>query len=145
MIEHLPESFDFYHLGRVERAEPESDSSFDLEKTLQEESSAWGYRVHGDAPALVVLLFDRVHDSSVYMELGNILASRIATGLSAGRVGVGVMISPPQALSVSQIRKLTLNRQEPLHRRYFHRFGADRTVAVDALILPVPSEGTGNA
>lgn len=103
----MPASFAFYHLGVVEPMGPASavsDDSYEREP-LPEDCSAVSFQIQGDFSGNLAILFDNGLDPSVYVEMGNVIASRFVTGL-AREQGMDVMISPPQSLSVAQLERL---------------------------------------
>src|SRR4051794_8579843 len=105
----LPDGFDFYHLGRVETREGSPFPLFDLESALLGNESALSFQLRGDVSGTLLVLFDSrfTHglDTSVYAELGNILASRVADRLNESS-GLDVMISPPQTLGESGLKNI---------------------------------------
>jgi chemotaxis protein CheY-P-specific phosphatase CheC len=138
MLEALPRSFDFYHLGQIELQEDELPSSSDR--------IAIAYTLEGEARGALLLLLDEGLDLSTYSEAGNIIASRLATALSA-RHGLEVTISPPRVLSRAQLQTVLNTGGEKSARSYLHRHGS-RAISLEAVLLSavtVPSEGTGNA
>src|SRR4051794_39611054 len=84
----LPDQFEFYHLGQV--SQQPSHAHLD-------EVCAIAFYLSGDVEAIMILLFSKQLDSSLYSELGNILASQMATQLS-NKSGMDLHISPPQKL-----------------------------------------------
>lgn len=141
MLDALPRSFDFYHLGRIELHDDEATASNDR--------IAVAYSIEGEARAVLVLILEDGLDVSTYSEAGNIIASRLATQL-ATRHGLELTISPPRVLNHSQLTHLlNINKGgEKTARTYVHRQGS-RAIELQAVLLPappvVPSEGTGNA
>ncbi len=125
----FPEQIQLYHLGPVTI---EKNAS----AVAPSELSATDYfplcfSFHGDQRGLLLLLLDRNLDLSLYSELGNLLASAIATELS-NQNGIDVMISPPYSLNESRLRELlAANDSKLIRRTYLHQ-----SVRVEAFILP---------
>lgn len=161
----LPEKFRFYHLGDVKRVDSPSPSRTSLE-SLPEDSELQGLRavafnLKGDVQGTLMILFNQKLDVSTYTELGNVLASKLATRLSEVR-GADVLITPPRNLSPLQleaflikIRKtlssqLIAEKRKPqvVRSRYIHSSvqssgekNISKEIPVDALFVTAPSEG----
>lgn len=77
----FPESFDFYHLGRIDTADTTGAAQPTAREILDElmdpHCAAFVLSGAGEK-AYLLLFFDGHLDSSVYAEAGNILASRMA-------------------------------------------------------------------
>ena len=98
-FEHLfPDSFAFYHLGRVERSEVPT-----WELSLAGKVG-FAFRIQGELQGLFLVFFDESLDASLYSEIGNTLASRIATTLSKN--GSIVLISPPRRIGLESAKQL---------------------------------------
>ena len=107
----FPESFEFYHLGNVEKQLPISSvQSLELDGR-----SGVSFNLYGDTTGLIVFLFEEGLDVSTYTEMGNVLASRMATQLSIQQ-GWDVMISPPRFLNSAQLRSQLLPPLQALER-----------------------------
>jgi len=130
----LPQRFEFYHLGEVELMEVNEPIS---------DATAVGFRLYGDLSALVIVLFPRALDISTYSELGNVIASRMATQLNTQN-GIEVMVSPPQSIGENQLKQI-IQRVNPITRRTYAHFYMDSVIPVETLVLPTPSEGLGYA
>lgn len=152
LLDSLPEGFDFYHLGRIER----SDSPLagpDLGRAqVSDDRASIAYAIQGEESCLIVLRFDGALDRSMYAEAGNILASQFVADLERRR-GVIAVLSPPRELTPRQLGRLLADpgadTAEPrLTRHYLHRLTDGSSVRLDAVILPASTdstEGTGNA
>lgn len=134
----MPETFDFYHLGKVEARPAEAEDFLDLE-----DSVFMGFRFQGDLNGILIAVFDRGLDLSTYTELGNIIASRFATRLSDAS-SIDVMISPPQTLGEPLFRKLTSAAPSLLSRTYRHLDGK-LSVPIQVLLLPAVAQEAGLA
>jgi hypothetical protein len=139
----LPEAFSFYHLGSVVTCPHPV-----LSPTFEENKTFIGFQLDADIRAILIVAFEKGLDLSLYSEMGNILASRLATEISQ-EIGEDVLLSPPQMLSLGLLRKIlqTPSKDSLIHRRYTHTH-ADTDIAVDAWILPLTSnltEGIGHA
>ena len=135
----LPEHFPFYHLGEVTSRESNE------EPTPDEDSVAISFRMHGDLQGILIVLFERGLDVSLYTELGNIIASQTATRLNQQQA-MDVMISPPRLLAQGQVKNLlgsleNENTKTPRIRRTYLHTNGKVTVSVETLFLPIPSEG----
>lgn len=110
----LPGEFPFYHLGTVTPSDQltERASAPDLES---EGLRAIAFSLYGDYRGVAVVLFEEGRDGSVYTEMGNTLASRVA-----GSLGPMVMISPPIQLSPTQYSHLLSQSGPPVSRLYLH-------------------------
>jgi hypothetical protein len=139
LTEALPaQGFDFYHLGQVLPEAP-GGAPEDLA-----DLRAMAFTLQGESRGVFAVAFDRALDASTYTELGNVLASRFADGLSRAR-GHAVLISPPRELEGSRLAALAALSRGPVIRRAYLHVHNGVAVRVEALILPVPSEGTANA
>ena len=109
----LPGEFAFYHLGTVR---PETSVASAFPTNLEALGlKAVAFSIYGEARGVAVAIFARDTDESMFIELGNTLASRFADALAAGR-GI-VMVSPAVPLSTSQYGSL-LSQAAPVTRRY---------------------------
>jgi hypothetical protein len=148
----LPEGFDFYHLGKVEPAPNLTDVEGELD--IEPQHMLWdslsedvkiGYRIHGDVDGVLVIGFEQGLDLSTYMELGNVIASKIVTALSA-KDGLDALISPPQQLTQKTLERLARPDGPVEHRIYLHRNGMEVHAVHVFLALAQPApEGTSNA
>ncbi|MGZ3699950.1 MAG: chemotaxis protein CheC, partial [Bdellovibrionota bacterium] len=103
------------------------------------------FSFEGEARGLILAIFERTVDISAYTELGNILASQTADRLSR-ELGGAVLISPPKLLSEGATRGMIARaaKGEWIHRSYTHLHGR-AIVPVEIVVIPIPSEGVGNA
>src|SRR4051812_46540740 len=91
----LPDAFDFYQLGRVSLAgQAVSNASF-LAAELEGQARV-AFTLKGDLAGLLVLAFDSGLDLSTYMEMGNIIASRLVTAVTQNGK-LDVLLSPPES------------------------------------------------
>jgi hypothetical protein len=136
----LPASFPFYHLGEVRAAEgmAADQSAFDLSRSI-----GIGFSLLGDARGLILMVFNSTLDLSIYTEIGNTIASKIATQLSVSD-GVGVMISPPRSLTPDQVARLMSGRTPLIQKTYTH-VHRDDAVPILVWALPEIQEELGNA
>ncbi len=99
----LPENIPFYHLGVVSRSgtiEGTSDHPMAWADLDAEGRHAFAFTLYaGEMPGTLVLLFDQGLDASIYSEIGNVMASRLADAL-------GAMPSPPRSLSPKGAERL---------------------------------------
>ncbi len=144
----LPEKFEFYHLGTVATAPDlagiESDLEIRPEQLLWEsfdEDTKVAFTIRGDLSGVLVFSFETGLDVSTYMEMGNVIASRMVTRLSNDE-GLDLMISPPQLLSRRALERLAqaVSPGSVAHRIYLHRHG-EQTHAVQAFLIAAKGEG----
>jgi hypothetical protein len=130
----LPGTFSFYHLGQISPETQKDDGRFtDASQIERADRSALGIRIQGDVQALMLVLVDEGLDLSIYSEVANVLASRLATQLSAQH-DIDVVISAPVALSPSRLNDLLKPGQSVLSKRYYH-YHAGATIGVDAVLI----------
>src|SRR4051812_2282889 len=104
----LPRSFNFYHLGKVElQAEIVQPHS-----TPEEGITGFGFQFKGDLNASLILLVEDGLDLSIYAEVGNILASKVANHLFEN-YQLQVAITPPHKLSRDHLFNF-LKNQPPI-------------------------------
>ncbi|OFZ18365.1 MAG: hypothetical protein A2X94_12515 [Bdellovibrionales bacterium GWB1_55_8] len=135
----LPEQFDFYHLGTV-NLEPEH--THPISEKLPDDAMAVAFQLSGDVSAALVLHFEKGLDPSIYSEMGNVIASRVATNLSKME-NLDILVSPPRLLSekhwenLSQGHKLTGRTYLHLHRGI--------SIRLHAILINPPQGNTGHA
>ncbi|HUP58171.1 MAG TPA: hypothetical protein VM598_12005 [Bdellovibrionota bacterium] len=140
----LPEAFEFYHLGSVQPAR--APGTVPPQKMLATSLAAHakvGYLIHGDVTGALIIAFERGLDLSTYMEMGNVIASRMVTAFVEGtEPKLDAMISPPQALGERALeRLLDVARPEEITMKvYVHRHEG-RVHAVYAFLVPAASHG----
>lgn len=135
IVRALPLRFAFYNMGEVELQQETTP--------IDEDVSAISYRMYGDVKSLLIVLFPKGLDLSLYAELGNVIASKIATQLSSD-TSLDVMVSPPQILNEVQTQKLRLSQEHMIRRNYAHLY-SNSLVQVETLILFGALEETGYA
>jgi hypothetical protein len=126
----LPRKFDFYHLGVVRMQEGIQDDLW------TGEAKAIGFAIEGDVRSALLIRVEFAEDMSVYAEMGNIIASQLATRLAAEH-DLDVLISPPRTMSARSVARL-LSSLEQSGRRFERRTYLhlhQKTVPVDAWIL----------
>ena len=146
----MPGDFDFYNLGKVTPSPLESVESIEdfAENCVGVAFSIYPMKdAEGSTAALRTLMlavFEDGLDPDVYSEVGNIIASRFAGGLSR-MLSEDIMITPPLLLKPAAVQRLTrLKRQTLSHRRYFHSFDS-KLIPIDVLVLRVEGEKKGHA
>lgn len=142
MISNFSERFEFYHLGQVEPA-PGALGFFDTHEDLIGALFAF----MGGSRGWIWVLFDPALDSSIYIELGNTLASRYADEL-ARVTAEDVWITPPQMVNAeqaqSQIQHARAGGGEYKRLDYLHRYN-DHVVPVRMVVVHTPSEEAAHA
>ncbi len=137
LVNALPDSFDFYHLGTVKQ-ESHASIGYTAEKTC-----SIVFHLQGDLEAWVMILFDHELDTSLYSELGNLIVSKIANYLSA-KNGLEIMISPPQSLNHAQAKKIIQTNTQAIKRTYVH-FYNNSFIPIETVLLPTPLKEKGYA
>ncbi len=146
LFEALPSSFNFYHLGKVELL---SESDFPASPHLppsplsDETSHGLSFHLRGDLNATFIVLFRKDLDLSIYSELGNILASKIANQLLVEK-NLQIAISPPHALSNQEMERLFEIESFPVRRTYVHQY-ENRFIYLETLFMSSLAEEIGNA
>jgi hypothetical protein len=138
LVNALPLQFDFYHLGKVEQ----QTFPFELKNM-----NGVAFRIYGDLNALMIVLFDKDLDHTVYSELGNLLASSLVTRIHQEK-GIDLMISPPQAIQhglLEQVLQQMISNAQPIIRRTYTHVFKNSIIPVETLVLSVPSEESGYA
>jgi hypothetical protein len=142
----LPETFEFYHLGTVQPARaPGIMSPQKMLATSLATHSKVGFTIHGDVEGALVIAFERGLDLSTYMEMGNVIASRMVTAfVQDSETKVDAMISAPQSLTEKALdRLLQAARPEVITMKvYVHRHEG-RVHAVYAFLVPAAPSGQG--
>jgi len=139
----LPQSFEFYHLGKVEIApwQP-SDSNALNDEILQRPLHSIAFTIIDEdlSRGVLLVLFDSALDLSTYSELGNTLASQIATRLSQTS-GFDAWISPPKVLNPVQLKRLLQlrNHEHSEDRTYVQNNGETRTTIQTVLMMLPPA------
>ena len=131
----FPESFAFYHLGKVEKISSQEQTDFSNRVGVS-------FNLYGESTSLIVLLFDQKLDVSTYTEMGNVLASRIASKLGNDS-GLETMISPPRFLTTEQLQSqispvlnaLASSGVSIQAQDYAHNHG-ETSVALQLLLIP---------
>ncbi|MDR3608557.1 MAG: hypothetical protein P4M08_14430 [Oligoflexia bacterium] len=131
----LPEKFPFYHLGEVAVAETPGAGLIlaDAAEIEIADRSALGIRLQGDVRATLLVLIDEELDLSIYSEIANILASRLATELSANH-DLDLMISAPSAVSPARLASILQPGRNVFKKHYLHRYSG-LTLPVDAVVI----------
>ena len=84
--------------------------------------------------------FRKELDSSLYSEMGNIIASRIATQLKKNG-DFEVMISPPQPVGEDRIQFVLKEGDSSFRRTYAHNY-KNTVIPLETLLLPGPLGGS---
>ena len=140
----FPEVLDFYESGKITACEPvevirDELAVLGLLDTLHDRVgvSLNIYSVDSEFQALMVLIFDRGLDASVYMEAGNVIAGRIADRLaSTESFPNGVMISVPRLVDEPGIRLLVRSQRNLFSRSYLH-IHSGNAIEIQTLLLPI--------
>ncbi len=133
----LPQSFNFYSLGQVVLQQSAGKSTDQTGKTQIL------YTIEGDTKLFVTLLLDPTLDLSIYSEVGNIIAARMASALEQNSK-TDWMITPPVCIQPKDISKAP----QPIDfaRLYeYHHVVDHETIAFQVLITLSSQRETGNA
>jgi hypothetical protein len=130
----LPDHFEFYHLGRVATHPTGS---------LLDEGCGIAFHIEGDIRAVMIILFAKALDPSLYSELGNIIASKMITYLYQHH-GMDLSLSAPQTLNQNQLNQILKSGEIMAHRNYAH-FCNDAIIPVETFVLAGLTETNGNA
>ena len=140
--EALPRDFSFYGLGNVLL----SDSSGQLYQSLEKINHGHAaYRVHfkGELQGALILFFSEEWDSTLFAEMGNIIASRCANHLEKEHE-MEVMITPPEPMTAAQIRQIGLRKPAGVVKTYrFSNLGHE--IQVHVLVLSMRMQEAGHA
>ncbi len=129
LLNALPPNFQFYHLGEVKINSTPSPI---------QDPGAIAYRIYGELSAILILLFDRDLDHSIYSELGNIIVSQLSHRIST-ETGLELMVSSPQFLNADQLQRLNQSNCLKLSRSYGHFF-QNSVIPLEAVILAATLE-----
>jgi hypothetical protein len=137
------ESFSFYRQGTVShapvRAETSGASLLESCRCIAFSlSGAWGER-----SALFLVLFERSLDASMYTEMANVLASRLATRISREHQA-DVTLSPPRQLADAALRAMLADGRAE-RDEYIHADGNGRETRLFTRLFIGHSKEPGNA
>lgn len=137
LIELLPENFDFYHLGPVQALSEATPFVNPDEETKGTDLQGIGYSLQGDVQAAVLLLIPAGLDTSVYSELGNIIASQFADGLAKDS-GCDVLVSPPRIMAKAALERL-IRGSDLMAKKTYHFLDNGNVVQIEVQILYAPN------
>ncbi len=125
----LPGEFEFYGMGQVKLQTGLTDDLW------SDHAHGIGYALHGDFRGLLVIRVEFAEDLSLFEELGNVLASRLATELGETQ-SLDVLITPPKRLKPRRLASLLhgMEKDEIARRTYFF-FHSGKTIPVDTWIV----------
>jgi hypothetical protein len=129
----LPKQFDFYHMGKVERL----GRSLRPEFWNLQDCAVLQFKVYSMSESLVGYLYVFIHaglDSSVYTELGNVIASQTSKALSEDkRFGEEFFITPPRTVTVPLVEKMVALGGDWTTLKYRHTL-REHSIEVPVLI-----------
>ena len=142
----LPNQFPFYDLGRVERID---DAAFSAEIGEDQMGVAFSlYTADELSPtgmrALLLLILDEGLEKDVYMEVGNIIASKVAAQLNKA-MSEPFLITPPLLLQNPAIQRLARMNRLILTDTAYRHIEADKTIPLRVMLIKVEGEMAGNA
>jgi len=144
----LPQSFDFYHLGNVEAQSCIVLKPIKENVRISDDLSLLGYNLttlNESMSAVLVLIFDRSLNESMYSELGNILVSRIINKLDNIEEPLEAVVSPPFKLKNATFERILATCKISFDHYYIHHIN-DTPITVRMMIVPkLDSEELGNA
>ena len=136
LIQSLKDGFAFYHAGVVEPQcsvfHASLSSSLRASFMMGGKCHSFGFRFEGDLRGAFLLSVDGTLNSSMYAEMGNILASRLA---SRYPFGTEIVISPPMLLNSKRVASLLKLSSRALQSDFVHRWEG-REIRVLTLFLP---------
>ncbi len=109
----LPKNFEFYSLGRISLQEPPPNQN------LINEATGIFFTLEGSLKVFVTLLIAEGFDLSLYAEVGNIIAAKLAYQLEQ-KQGHEWMISHPRILSKRDIDQVASAAGPRVVRQYHH-------------------------
>jgi hypothetical protein len=146
MDQNLPDQFNFYDLGTVERGENRGEAdeiqpdqigvAFSIYSS--EELSPIGVR------SLMLLTFDEGLQADIYMEIGNILASRIA-GQIHRKVGESILITPPLLLKNPAVQRLVQMKSHVLTDCTYRHVHDGKSIPLRVTVMKVEGDSAGHA
>ncbi|MEK6578826.1 MAG: hypothetical protein AABZ55_06335 [Bdellovibrionota bacterium] len=146
----LPQGFPFYSLGQVELLNT-SPELFTLLENPEHHFSAYRYHFKGEVQSALILFFDRDLDPGSFAEMGNIIDGKCASQLEKQHQ-FDVMITPPELMTVGQIRQIGLRRPQGLFKTYRYlvsdlsmNLKNKREIKFHVLILPMRMQEAGHA
>jgi hypothetical protein len=133
----LPRKFDFYSEGQVlfQGSTPANPSTQNKVGIL--------YRVEGETKVLLTLLAGAELDLSLYSEIGNIMAAKMAHSLEKTQT-IEWMISPPRILTEAETNRVTSSSAQGALLEY-HYLSMGQTTRFQIIMTLAPQEGIGNA
>ncbi len=131
----LPQQFDFYHLGKIQLQGTE---------IFIENTQSIGFQFIGDLSAWMIVFFQSTLDASMYAEVGNLLASQVATQLYF-KNGLEVMISPPQSFTQAQVQSLCHSSVSEIRRQTYCHFYQNSVIPIETWVISVARELKGHA
>jgi hypothetical protein len=132
----LPREFEFYNAGIV-RTAPEG---FPTPNFLLQNAIAYRiYTLDEIASFLFVFFFETGQDPDLYLEMGNILAARLATELESRRALEELFITPPHQVKTEAAFRQLLATPPWIERFYLHE-SESGPVPVSVRIFPIDSE-----
>ncbi len=133
----LPQSFNFYSLGQVVLQQSPGRITDQTGKT------EILYIIEGDTKIFMTLLLDSTLDLSIYSEMGNIIAARVASTLEQNS-NTDWMITPPVCIQSNEITKTPQPIDFSQLYEYHHLIDLE-TIAFQVLITLSHQREAGNA
>lgn len=137
LMDALPETFPFYHLGKVEALD---SASGPLWHESTHDFVGIRFDLSGELNARLFLFFQKDLDLSTYMEVGNILASQTASRYSLGSQKT-VHITPPHILSRESLGHLARTYFHAPLRYYSHQLSG-QPIQLQSLLVTIRDDET---
>lgn len=142
-----PEPFAFYDQGTVQPLiqSPtllQNELMIDFDKGPWNRSQLVLFKIFGDTLSeelVAIVRFEDGLDPSTYLEVGNIIISRLAGSLKqAEQNSEDLFISPPQNLTTAQAKRILTSGSSfaPILKTYLHSH-EDKETRIDFILMPV--------
>ena len=148
MNSNLPEQFNFYDLGTVQRTDKNTDL---IDKKILSNQIGVAFSIYSSEDlspvgvrSLLLLTFDEDLESDMYMEIGNILASRVA-GQIHRRVGESILITPPLLLKNPSVQRLVQMKKHVLTDCTYQHIHNGKQIPLRVTMMKVEGEAVGHA
>jgi len=145
-MEALPTGFNFYHLGKVELT---GDSEIEIPDT----SIGVAFSIYPNEDTtppektfrtLILTVFDSGLVTDIYMEIGNIIASRFANHLGHASLQ-DVLITPPLVLKAQAVQRLLQVKKQMISKKRYQHIYDGKLIPINVYVMRVEEEEKGHA
>jgi hypothetical protein len=147
ILQSLPQSFDFYGMGKVEAQETEVSTEAEPGEGKVGVAFSVFPMLDAEDPkfrTLLLTVFDDGMETEMYSEIGNIIASRFATGVSKA-LSEDITITPPLLLKTPAVQRLTRMKKQTLTvKRYVHAH-EQKLIPIEVYVLKVEGDQAAHA